>query len=35
MEELGEGLRVLDGIGTPQDDWQSQLTWNPWEPLET
>jgi hypothetical protein len=23
VEELGEGLRVLEGIGTPQEDEQS------------
>ena len=27
MEELGEGLRGLKGIGTPQEDQKSQLTW--------
>jgi hypothetical protein len=27
MEELGEGLRVLKGIGTPQEDQQYQITW--------
>ena len=27
MEELGEGLRTLKEIGTPQEDEQSQLTW--------
>ena len=27
MEELGEGLRALEGIGTLQEDQQSQLTW--------
>jgi len=27
MEELGEGLRAQSGIGTPQEDQQSQLTW--------
>ena len=27
MEELGEGLKALKGIGTPQEDQQSQLTW--------
>ena len=26
MEELGEGLRSPEGIGTPQEDQQSQLT---------
>ena len=28
MEELEEGSRALEGIGTPQEDQQSQLTWN-------
>ena len=27
MEELEEGLKALKGIGTPQEDQQSQLTW--------
>ena len=27
MEELGEGLRDLEWIGTPQEDQQNQLTW--------
>jgi hypothetical protein len=27
MEELGEELRDLEGIGTPKEDPQSQLTW--------
>ena len=27
MEELGEGLRNLEGTATPQDDQQSQLAW--------
>jgi hypothetical protein len=27
MEELEEGLKVLKGMGTPQEDQQSQLTW--------
>ena len=27
-EELGEGARLLKWIGTPQEDHQSQLTWN-------
>jgi hypothetical protein len=27
MEELGEGLQAPKGIGTPQEDQQSQLTW--------
>jgi hypothetical protein len=27
MEELGEELRALKGIGTPQEGQQSQLTW--------
>ena len=27
MEEFGEGLRALKGIGTPQEDQQNQLTW--------
>ena len=27
VEELGEGLRDPDGIGTPQEDQQSQPTW--------
>jgi hypothetical protein len=29
MEELGEGLKDLKGIVTPQEDQQSQLTWMP------
>jgi hypothetical protein len=28
VEELGEGLSDPEGIGTPQEDQQSQLTWN-------
>jgi hypothetical protein len=27
MEEFVEGLRALEGKGTPQEDQQSQLTW--------
>jgi 2-iminoacetate synthase ThiH len=27
MEELEEGLQALKGIGTPQEDQESQLTW--------
>ena len=27
MEELGEGLKNLEWIGTPQEDQRSQLTW--------
>ena len=27
MEELKEGLKALKGMGTPQEDQQSQLTW--------
>jgi hypothetical protein len=27
MEELKEGLKTLKGIGTPQEDQQSPLTW--------
>ena len=27
MEELGEGLGDLEGLGTPQEDQQNQLTW--------
>ena len=27
MEALGEGLKVLKWIGTPQEDQQSQLIW--------
>ena len=27
MEKLEEGLRVPEGIGTPLEDQQSQLTW--------
>ena len=26
-EELGEGLKALQGMGIPQEDQQSQLTW--------
>ena len=29
MEELEEGLKGLKGMGTPQEDQQSQLTWTP------
>ena len=29
MKELGEGLKALKGIGTPQEDQQCQLTWTP------
>ena len=28
MEALGEGLKVLKWIGTPQEDQQSQLIWS-------
>ena len=27
MKELEEGLKVLKGIGTPQEDQQNQLSW--------
>jgi hypothetical protein len=27
MEEQGEGMQAWKGIGTPQEDQQSQLTW--------
>jgi hypothetical protein len=27
MAKLGERLRALNGIGTPQEDQQSQQTW--------
>ena len=27
MEELEKGLRELEGIGTPEEDQQRQLTW--------
>jgi hypothetical protein len=27
IQELGAGLKVLKGIGTPQEDQQNQLTW--------
>jgi hypothetical protein len=30
MEELEEGLKTLKGIGTPQEDQQSQLICNSW-----
>lgn len=29
MEELEEGLKALKGMGTPQEDQQSQLIWTP------
>lgn len=29
MEELGERLKVLKGMGTPQEDNQNQQTWIP------
>lgn len=29
MQELGEGLKVLKGMVTPQEDQQSQLIWSP------
>jgi hypothetical protein len=35
MEELGEGLKPLNGIGTPQEAQQGQLTWSPWKLSET
>ena len=28
MEELGKGVSRLNEIGTPQENWQNQLTWN-------
>jgi hypothetical protein len=35
VEELGEGLRELKGIGTLQENQLSQLTLDPWRLLET
>jgi hypothetical protein len=35
MEELGEGLKELKGMATPQEDQQSQPTPDPWEFPET
>jgi hypothetical protein len=32
VEELREGLRDLEWIGTPQEYQQSQLTWTLWGP---
>ena len=29
MEELGEGLKELKGVTTPQVEQQCQLTWSP------
>jgi hypothetical protein len=29
MEELGEELKALKGMGNPQEDQQSWLTWTP------
>ena len=34
MKELWEGLRALKGIGAPQEDQQSQLTWTLTAPKE-
>jgi hypothetical protein len=30
VEELGEGLKALKGMGTPQEDQQNQLAWTSW-----
>ena len=35
MQELGEGLKTLKGVGTPREDQQSQTNLDPWGLSET
>ena len=29
MEQFGQGLKAVKGMGTPHEDQQNQLTWTP------